>query len=71
MTLDARLSGIWHFQRVTLECLCHIATFQRNELKRNDYIGCPIHHLANVRIVAASPATLAEREELTRDNAIS
>lgn len=65
MTLDIHLSGVWHFQRVTLECLCRLVTMGRTPFKRGDRWHCVEHQKVDVEIVAVSPATPAEREEMT------
>jgi len=67
MTLLNSLPGIWHFQRITLACLCRLATFGRSPFKRGDMWHCEEHRKANVEIVAVAPATPEEREEMTRD----
>jgi hypothetical protein len=66
MTLDVHLSGIWHFQRIALACLCRLVTMGRVPFKRGDTWHCDEHKRADIEIIAVSPATLAEREELTR-----
>lgn len=62
------LSGLLCFQRVVLECCCTTRLFGRPEsqLKRGDMWHCLRHDLANVRVVDVLPATVADREQLTR-----
>jgi hypothetical protein len=67
MTLLNSLGGVWHFQRITLECLCSLSIFGRSAFREGDTWHCLNHKLTDVRIVTVAPATLREREELTRD----
>lgn len=62
------LSGLWCFQRVVLECCCVTRLFGRKktQLKPGDYWHCLRHDLANVRVIDVLPATVADREQLTR-----
>lgn len=69
------LSGTWHFQRVVLKCGCIAKIFGRYEtrLERGDYWHCfnghKGHHEghgADVLVIDVLPATMADREQLTR-----
>lgn len=62
------LSGSWCFQRVVLECCCTTRLLGRPEsqLKRGDMWHCLNHNLPNVRVVDVLPATVTDREQLTR-----
>lgn len=62
------LSGSWCFQRIVLECCCVTRLFGRPEqqLKRGDMWHCFNHKRASVRVIDVLPATVADREQLTR-----
>lgn len=62
------LSGLQCFQRVVLECCCVTRLFGSadKQLRRGDMWHCLNHNLPNVRVVDVLPATVADREQLTR-----
>lgn len=60
--------GLWCFQHVILECCCVTRLFgsAAQQLRRGDYWHCLHHNLPNVLVVDILPATVADREALTR-----